>query len=89
MVSKLSEIWLFIPDPDCLPILKPVSRGHKVTGSGSVTLEKRRCVTPVEEAGDENGEEQHGDDDESGHEEGEDVLLVGDQQRELRLLRRF
>jgi hypothetical protein len=46
-------------------------------------------VKPVEEAGDENGEEQHGDDDESGHEEGKDVLLVGDQQRELRLLRRF
>ncbi len=43
----------------------------------------------MEEAGDENGEEQHGDDDESGHEEGKDVLLVGDQQRELRLLRRF
>ncbi len=43
----------------------------------------------MEEAGDEDGEEQHGDDDECGDEEGEDVLLVGDQQGELRLLRWF
>ncbi len=67
-----------IPDPGV----------KKAPDPGSATLEKGD-VRPVEEAGDENGEEQHGDDDESGHEEGEDVLLVGDQQRELRLLRRF
>ena len=38
----------------------------------------KNYARPVEEAGDENGEEQHGHNDEGRHEEGEDVLLVRD-----------
>ena len=49
----------------------------------------KNYARPVEEAGDENGEEQHGHNDEGRHEEGEYVLLVRDQQRELWLLRRL
>ena len=49
----------------------------------------KNYARPVEEAGDENGEEQHGHNDEGRHEEGEYVLLVRDQQRELGLLRRL
>ncbi len=47
-VSKLSDLWsgmlLFIPDPDCPPILDHGSgsliQGSKITGSGSATLEE-------------------------------------------------